>query len=528
MTETAYERITAALRGHGCKVVERSGQRASSTCPHHEDRNPSVSVTGIEGQALVHCHAGCDTEDVLAPLGLTLADLYDEKTTTYRYDDGRTVERYYQGGKKRFAQSGTEGTPTLYHLARLEEAGPGAVFLVEGEKDVHAIESAGGIATTAPQGAVNFDKVDVSPLAGRHVTAVVDRDGPGRKWAEAVAKRLTGYAAALRFVEAVTGKDAADHIAAGNGLDEFVPMAEPPITHDDIGPRTEAVELDDFLGVEDPEYDWVVPGLIERGDRVILTGGEGKGKSTLLRQLAVQLASGIHPFNGGPITPVRVLLVDLENSQRQTRRKIRPLREAAGDRYKPEPGLHIRVRPGGIDLLDSDDGRWLLDLATDVRPDVLITGPIYKLAGGDPTEERTAKVVSMWLDRIRTDARCSLIIEAHSPYAASGGKRPERPYGASLWSRWPEFGLYLSPEGHLRHWRGPRDEREWPAALQRGGEWPWTAITRDRDILWARIVELCREAGDQLSVRDLAKLTGKGTGTVQRAIEEHRNEWDSL
>lgn len=305
-------------------------------------------------------------------------------------------------------------------------------------------------------------------------------------------------------------------------------LSEKPTAEANRDGPAAAVELDDFLGVDDPEYDWVVPGLLERGDRVILTGGEGKGKSTLLRQLAVQLASGIHPFTGGPIVPVRVLLVDLENSQRQTRRKIRPLRVAAGDHYKPEPGLHIRVRPGGIDLLDGDDGRWLLDLAAGIRPDVLITGPIYKLAGGDPTEERTAKVVSMWLDRIRTDARCSLIIEAHSPYAAAGGKRPERPYGASLWSRWPEFGLYLAPEGHLRHWRGPRDEREWPAALQRGGEWPWMAITRDRDILWARIVELCREAGDQLSVRDLAKLTGKGTGTVQRAIEEHRNEWDSL
>jgi hypothetical protein len=104
-----------------------------------------------------------------------------------------------------------------------------------------------------------------------------------------------------------------------------------------------------------------------------------------------------------------------------------------------------------------------------------------------------------------------VILEGHSPYAAGGGRRPERPYGASLWSRWPEFGLYLSPEGHLRHWRGARDERDWPAALERGGTWPWTPVTRPRDVLWARIAEVCAEqfSGDRPSSRDLASLLGE-------------------
>ena len=523
----AYLRIVAALEARG--TVKGAGQgRVVAQCPAHDDDNPSLSVRSAEGAALIFCHRGCNYRDVMAAMEMTPADLYDEKRAEYVYDSGRVVHRGYDhAGKKRFRQSGDLRKVELYRLAQLRQATDGAVFLVEGEKDVHAIEAAGGVATTAPMGAANVGKCDLSPLHGRNVIAIADRDLPGLTWAQTVRDLLDGKAASLRFGQAKDGNDPADHIAAGHGLTDWEPLAlDPPAV---VVERVAPVELDEFLGQPDPEYDWLIPGLVERGDRVILTGPEGYGKSTLLRQVGVQAAAGVHPFNVTTlVAPLRVLILDLENSARHTRRELRLLRLAAGDRYRPEPGLLVRCRPEGIDLLDVDDGAWLLDLAATAQPDLIITGPIYKLANGDPTEERTAKVASVWLDRVRTQVGCALVIEAHVPYAAGGKKRPERPYGASLWSRWPEFGLYLSEEGHLRHWRGQRDEREWPAALQRGGEWPWTPVTRPEDLRWARTVELCRDAGDQLSTRDLAGLLGVGVATVHRMVAKHRAEWDAL
>ncbi len=295
------------------------------------------------------------------------------------------------------------------------------------------------------------------------------------------------------------------------------------------GPQ--ALELDQFLQEPGDHYDWLVPGLLERGDRVILTGAEGKGKSTLLRQVAVQLAAGIHPFTLEAIERVRVLYVDLENTDRQVRRKLRALRVQAGEQYQLAPGLHIRVRTEGLDLLDADDARWLTQVVGDIQPDLLITGPIYKLAGGDPTAEEPAKAATRWLDRLRVDIGCTLIIEGHTPYASNGGRRPERPYGASLWSRWPEFGLYLAPEGkirQLRHWRGARDERQWPGALTMGGEWPWMAVTNDNELYWVRIVEECEKEGDQLSERELSKRVGAPKTTIHRIILAHQPEWAAL
>ncbi|HEX4725680.1 MAG TPA: AAA family ATPase, partial [Pseudonocardiaceae bacterium] len=305
-----------------------------------------------------------------------------------------------------------------------------------------------------------------------------------------------------------------------------------PVTGPDVPSHVTqdvAVELDEYLAdATDEEYDWLLPGLLERGDRLVLTGAEGGGKSTWLRQLAIQFASGIHPFGGSPFEPLRVLLLDLENSDRQIKRKLRPLRHVAGNSYQ-RGNMFVRSRPEGIDLLTLEDRGYLVEQIEAVRPDVLITGPVYKMAGGDPTEEKNAKPVATILDKIRTYYGCAVLLETHSPHASNGGKRPERPYGASLWLRWPEFGLYLDKDtGALRHWRGAReDDRDWPAALQRGGTWPWSPVTRPRDLLWARILEALTE-DPALSQRDLAKVTGTGLTSVTRAITEHRAEWNQL
>jgi hypothetical protein len=118
--ENAYERILEALRAQG-KLVKPIGNRAQAQCPHHEDRGPSLSITGIEGQVLIHCHAGCRTEDVVAATGLTMADLFDDRRgATYPYPDGRRVHRWYdKNGEEQFRQAGnTNGQRTSVSRAQ--------------------------------------------------------------------------------------------------------------------------------------------------------------------------------------------------------------------------------------------------------------------------------------------------------------------------------------------------------------------------------------------------------------------------
>src|SRR3954470_19268241 len=222
---TALDRLTDALRDRDCKPRPGTGGQWSARCPAHDDRAPSLSLRQIEGQALVHCHAGCTAVDVLGALGLTLRDLYDEpRGAAYRYDDGRVVHRTPD---KRFRQSGrTQGGASLYRLGTVTAAVAAGqtVYLCEGEKDVHALESVGVVATTSPMGSSNWSKVDPSPLTGATVVLVADNDEPGRRYATEAKASLDRLGATVSVVTARVGKGAADHIAAGHGPQDFVPI----------------------------------------------------------------------------------------------------------------------------------------------------------------------------------------------------------------------------------------------------------------------------------------------------------------
>ncbi len=232
------------------------------------------------------------------------------------------------------------------------------------------------------------------------------------------------------------------------------------------------VDVNDFLSEYAPEYDWCIPGLMERGDRTIFTGNEGKGKSTLLRQIAVKVAMGLDPFSTEDITPQKVWLVDLENPRGHLRREITKIKRG----LPIEVGmLTLNSWPEGIDLTATDDAMMFIGKLRDINPDLLIIGPMYKMVLSVETEEK-AGALSRQMDIWRKQVGCAVILETHQPHQVInnlGKFRPERPIGSSVWLRWPEFGICLEDDGTLRHWRGARDEREWPVKLERGAWWPW-------------------------------------------------------
>lgn len=277
------------------------------------------------------------------------------------------------------------------------------------------------------------------------------------------------------------------------------PDAEPLAVARNVAERAQAIidgieaegdvttpSLGEFLDQDDPPYDWVIPGLLERGDRLILTGSEGLGKSVLQRQLAVAAASGVHPFTHRGIPPVRVLYVDCENGPVKLRRALRPLRAVGAKAgHDPDERMFIEANPEGLDLTKPEDELWLVRTVAALQPDLLLTGPIYRLHAADPNKEEPARAVARVLDRCRAAANCALVTEAHAGHGFGQEKRPVRPTGTSLWLRWPEFGYGMRPAENYDPtnrvvefvpWRGDREARDWPKRLAMGGVWPWRAV----------------------------------------------------
>jgi hypothetical protein len=59
-------------------VRSRGSGKYLALCPAHSDKNPSLSIREAEQKILVKCWAGCETLQIVAALGLTMADLFSD------------------------------------------------------------------------------------------------------------------------------------------------------------------------------------------------------------------------------------------------------------------------------------------------------------------------------------------------------------------------------------------------------------------------------------------------------------------
>jgi hypothetical protein len=248
--------------------------------------------------------------------------------------------------------------------------------------------------------------------------------------------------------------------------------------HRQSATQLESKPLGEILQGSD-EYDWLIPDLLERQDRVIITGGEGGGKSTFVRQLTILPAAGIHPTTFEEIEPLKVVVVDAENTERQWRRKARGIVAAAHARGIADPRtLEVACVPR-LDITREKDLGAIHRLIDKHQPDMLAIGPLYKLTPRAITSDDDAAPVINALDQLR-GRDIALVMEAHAGHAmTAGGDRNLRPRGSSALLGWPEFGFGLAKDPddpHVRHvvrWRGDRDERAWPERLRWGSVFPF-------------------------------------------------------
>lgn len=434
----------------------------------------------------------------------------------------------------------------LYNLPsvlKAKEAGY-PIWLVEGEKDANTLIEMGLIATTMPGGAGKWLDIHTEALSGALVEIIADNDEVGIQHARHVHEQLVSSGCDSQIWICPGHKDITEYLQNGGALETIEPLgytddvsdsgyeeieiAVDAVDEEELSPEEQAIfKLKELLDREDlntkqkiaksnlilatstvsyvldtgrlihwndflseqtaDSYDWVIPGLLEKSERVIVVAAEGVGKTMLARQVGLLSAAGVHPFSFQSIPAIKTLTVDLENPDRIIRRTGRSIAmQAMAQGRVSKLSAHLLTKPSGMDLLKATDRAILEEALDEVRPDLLVIGPLYKafLDPGGRTSESIALEIAKYLDTIRTVYRCALWIEHHAPLGTSMTSRDLRPFGSAVWSRWPEFGISLQPDPtalgayvyDVRHFRGARDERYWPTKMKRGTRFPFEVL----------------------------------------------------
>jgi hypothetical protein len=526
--------LVACHRGQGCSVVEicqSVGLKVVDLYPPQKEERKLTLIATYDYR---------DENGILLFQKQRFVDQNGKKTFRQRRPDPSG------NGKWIFS---LDNTPKiLYRLPQVLEAKRNGevIWLVEGEKDADAVFAQGMVATTPPNGAGKWLDIHSRALEGATVFIVADNDEVGREHAISVSDVLAKHGCVISaFVPPNGFKDVSDMINAGRSLDDLLELdrTEPSgevTVHDDEEQEIEAVVeatspieslseqlvkvlsnedlsestrinrasmLVNSFGVEDrsdkgrlvnwaqlvleevdDSYDWVIPNVLERGERVIVVAAEGVGKTMLARQIAICSAYGIHPFTMSRMKPIRTLTIDLENPEKIIKRTSASIHGAARHLgyLDGEPDCHILMKPSGVDLMRPADKAFIEQTVERIRPDLLLLGPIYKsfVDPGGRTSEAITVEIAKYFDMLRDYYNCALWLEHHAPLGTSSTSRDLRPFGSAVWSRWPEFGLSLTPDPtavgdyvyDVRHFRGARDLREFPTKMRRGKIFPFEVM----------------------------------------------------
>jgi len=293
--------------------ARRVGREWKARCPAHDDRTPSLSIAeGKDGRALLVCRShNCPPEAICAGRGIRLADLFvgrngDSKARRisrvaeaydYMDENGALLYQNVRLDPKDFKMRRPNGRGgwiknldgvrrVLYRLPEVIAAD--SLLVVEGEKDVHAAEKLGFVATSSKQFRPEFAEL----LRGKRVAIIADADDAGRKTAKDVARALTGKVTSLKLCELPgAGKDLSHWAEAGGTKEALAGFIE---CRPEWKPELEWREIfHTFAEFENaPPLSFAIRGILQNDAATVVGGLAGHDKTWILLSIAKALLKG--------------------------------------------------------------------------------------------------------------------------------------------------------------------------------------------------------------------------------------------
>lgn len=203
------------------------------------------------------------------------------------------------------------------------------------------------------------------------------------------------------------------------------------------------INLSDVYDNPPPLAEELIVGVLRRGHKMLISSDSKAGKSFLLMNLAVAIATG-QPWMGFEVRKGRVLYVNFEISEPSALNRIIQICHTLGVQREDTGNIEIWNMRGRACTLEEFVPK-LLRRIQGQKLDAIIIDPIYKVIMGDENNASDMGTFCNQFDRICEAANCSCIYAHHHTKGAQGGKKAmDRASGSGVFARDPDAQLDVS------------------------------------------------------------------------------------
>ncbi|MFA5166977.1 MAG: bifunctional DNA primase/polymerase [Candidatus Omnitrophota bacterium] len=258
-------------------------------------------------------------------------------------------------------------------------------------------------------------------------------------------------------------------IARGLKKDEIVPLIlllnkenTPPLPEDEIVRVVESIwhkhisekfndalsntqsspeELFDFLSRNIPKVEFLIPDMLQRQGRTMISAQTNLGKSVMVQNWVVALASGATVIGIDGVQRSRVLYLDCEMGESMLKDRFQKM---ITGRDVQQGLIHVKTIMGG-NLLDESAQAALRDWIRTLEIEVLVLDPIGSIWLGDENDKGEVSKLTSFFDGLIKDYGIAIVLVHHWRKAGKDFKAGgEMAAGSYKWAAWVDIHITLS------------------------------------------------------------------------------------
>lgn len=173
----------------------------------------------------------------------------------------------------------------------------------------------------------------------------------------------------------------------------------------------------DLLSAATEKDVWILDGLIEEGDQVILSGQPKAGKSLMASQIALAVASGGSFLSWEAHIPRKVLYINLELRPKRFGRRL--IAQVGGaDLLEKHINLHTINCLRTLDIRSAEQRNQLCTLIKELKVELIIWDVLARMHGAEENDNASMRAVMHFI-RVASADRAHIITH-HTRKSASG------------------------------------------------------------------------------------------------------------